>query len=88
LPVEAIKMAIEKDGLKPEQVNGDTIYQALEKNIKEFDTGGLTGPLTISADNHSAARFAKVYQIQKGIQTPITGWVKSPHITRFEDIKK
>ncbi|MDP2718556.1 MAG: ABC transporter substrate-binding protein, partial [Dehalococcoidia bacterium] len=46
LPVEAIKMAIEKDGLKPEQVNGDTIYQALEKNIKEFDTGGLTGPLT------------------------------------------
>ncbi len=88
LVVEAIKAAIQKDGIAPDKVDGQAIYNSMEKNIKNFDTGGLSGPLTISADNHSAANMVKMFQYQKQVQTPITDWFPAPHMTRFEDVQK
>ncbi|MBI4329933.1 MAG: ABC transporter substrate-binding protein [Chloroflexi bacterium] len=88
LVVEAIKAAVEKDRVSADKIDGQAIYTSLEKNIKNFDTGGLSGPLTISADNHSAARLAKIFQIKGGALTPVTDWIQAPHITRFDDVKK
>ncbi len=86
--VEGVKAAIEKDRIAPDKIDGDVIYQSLEKNIKNLDTGGLTGPLTISPENHAAANMAKVFQIRQGKQLPVTGWTRAPHLTRFVDVKK
>lgn len=86
--IEAVKLAIQKDGIAPDKVNGQVIYNSLEKNFKDWSTDGLTAPLTISSDNHSAARMGKILQIKGGKPLPITGWIKAPHITRFEDVKK
>ncbi|MDP2718555.1 MAG: ABC transporter substrate-binding protein [Dehalococcoidia bacterium] len=88
LIMEAVKQAIEKDNVKPEQVNGEVIKASLEKNINNFDTGGLSGPLTITPDNHSASRMAKVFQMRGGKHLPITDFFEAPHMTRFEDVKK
>lgn len=86
--VEGIKAAVEKDKVAPDKIDGQALYKSLENNIRNLDTGGLTGPLTITPENHAAATMAKVFQIQGGKQMPITGWVKAPHLTKFEDVKK
>ncbi|MBI4332870.1 MAG: ABC transporter substrate-binding protein [Chloroflexi bacterium] len=86
--VEAVKAAIEKDRVAPDSIDGTAIYRSLENNIKDVDTGGLTGPLSLSPQNHAAAVMAKVFQIKGGKQLPISGWTKAPHLTRFEDVKK
>ncbi len=88
MAVEAIKLAIEKDGIAPDKIDGQAIFNSLEKNIKNWDTGGITAPLTISGDNHSAARRAKVFQYKNQVHTPVTDWFDAPHITKFEDVKK
>ncbi|MBI4329932.1 MAG: ABC transporter substrate-binding protein [Chloroflexi bacterium] len=85
---EAVKQAIEKDGLSPDKIDGDSIYKSMEKNIKDWDSGGLAGPMTISPDNHSAARMVKIFQMKGGKHLPITDFIKAPHITKFEDVKK
>ncbi len=87
MAVEAIKLAIEKDGIPPDKIDGQAIYNSLEKNIKNWDIG-ISGPLTISPDNHSAARMAKIYQYKNQVQTPVSDWFEAPHITKFEDVKK
>ncbi len=86
--VEAVKAAIEKDKVSPDKIDGEVIYKSLENNIRNLDTGGLTGPLTITPENHAAANMVKVFQIKGGKELPITGWTKAPHMTRFEDVKK
>ncbi len=85
---EAVKQAIQKDGVSPDKIDGDAIYKSLEKNINNWDSGGLAGPMTISADNHGAARLAKFFQMKGGKHLPISDWVKAPHITRLDDVKK
>ncbi|MDZ4246023.1 MAG: ABC transporter substrate-binding protein [Dehalococcoidia bacterium] len=86
--VEAVKQAVTKDKISPDKINGQVIYNSLEKNIKNMDTGGLTGPLTITPEKHYAADYVKVFQIQGGKQLPITDWREAPHLSRFEDVKR
>ncbi len=85
--IEAVKLAIEKDKIAPDKLDNDAIYRSLEKNFNNWDTQGLTAPLTLSPDNHSAARSGKILQIKGGKPLPITGWIPAPHITKFEEAK-
>ncbi|MEW6615537.1 MAG: ABC transporter substrate-binding protein [Thermodesulfobacteriota bacterium] len=54
---------------------------ALE-NIKDMDTGGLSGPVTFSPTNHQGIHRTKLYRAdpESGKVVPITDWRKTPEI--------
>jgi branched-chain amino acid transport system substrate-binding protein len=50
---------------KAGQLNGPGVKAALE-TLKDFDLGGLTNPVTYTADDHRAMTRTPIFQIQKG----------------------
>lgn len=66
------------EGLKKagDNLTGESLKQAIE-SIKDFDTGGLTAPLTYSATQHTggaAIKYVKV-NLEKGSWEPISDWI-------------
>jgi branched-chain amino acid transport system substrate-binding protein len=59
--VEGIERAA-RDG---KLVTGENIRAALE-SIKDFDTHGVTAPITFTPTNHAGSKTARVYQVQGG----------------------
>ena len=54
-----------------DKVDGPAIKEGLEK-IKDFDTGGVSEPVTFTADNHAGVTSAKLYKVQGGKFTKLT----------------
>jgi len=56
------------------RVNGDItgpkIKEALE-SMQDFDTGGLTVPISFSATSHKGSMGLRIYQVQKGHFVPV-----------------
>jgi len=67
--VECLKRA-DKAG----QLNGDGLVKALQ-SIKDFDSGGLTAPLTIKNNKFPVARVWKV-NVAKKILEPVSDWMR------------
>lgn len=65
------------EGLKRcgDNVSGEKLKEAIE-TIKDFDTGGLTAPLTFSPTQHSAPNKVKYVKVNadKGVWEPIGDW--------------
>jgi branched-chain amino acid transport system substrate-binding protein len=55
------------------QLNEQGLTQALQ-SLKEFDTGGLTPPLTIKSNRFPVARVLKSNPV-KGILEPVSDWI-------------
>ena len=55
------------------QLNGDGLVNALQ-SLKDFDTGGLTPPLTIKDNRFPIARVLKSNP-DKGILEPVSDWI-------------
>jgi branched-chain amino acid transport system substrate-binding protein len=53
------------------KVDGPAIKEGLEK-IKDFDTGGVSEPITFTSDDHAGIKSAKIYKIQNGKFTKLT----------------
>ncbi|MFA4911023.1 MAG: ABC transporter substrate-binding protein [Desulfobacteria bacterium] len=58
-------------------LNGETFVAALE-SIKDFDTGGMSGPVGFSSKSHKGAEYTSFVKadLEKGRFVPITGWRK------------
>ncbi|RJP57609.1 MAG: hypothetical protein C4549_04990 [Deltaproteobacteria bacterium] len=56
-------------------LNNDTFVTALE-TLKNFDTGGLSAPVTYTSTNHKAGNESKFYKgdLDKEVLIPFTGW--------------
>lgn len=69
--VEALKRA----GPNP---NGEKIRDAMQQ-IKNFDTKGITPPLTFAADKHKGSTGVKIYRInaERKVYEPIGNWVSA-----------
>ncbi len=69
--VEALKRA----GPNP---NGEKIRDAMQQ-IKNFDTKGITPPLTFAADKHKGSTGVKLYRInaERKVYEPIGNWVSA-----------
>ncbi|MCY1170671.1 Periplasmic binding protein [compost metagenome] len=65
--------ALKKAGPNP---NGEKIRDAMNQ-IKDFDTKGITPPLTFTADRHKGTNGVKIYRInvERKVYEPIGGWV-------------
>ena len=59
-------------------LSGERLVIALE-SIKDFDTGGLTGPINYSPTNHKGGDTWKIFKADPstGGFIPITGWRKA-----------
>jgi branched-chain amino acid transport system substrate-binding protein len=68
------------EGLKRagKNLSGERLVDALE-TIKDFDSGGLTGPITYSSTSHKGGSSWKIFKANPdtGKFIPMTGWSKS-----------
>ncbi|MEA3348916.1 MAG: ABC transporter substrate-binding protein [Pseudomonadota bacterium] len=61
----AMKVMAEAIGNVKGEINGPSIKAALE-NMTDFDTGGLTVPISFSAKSHKGSMGLNIYQVQNG----------------------
>ena len=74
--VEAIRLALNEVGF--DALDGAAVKDALEGNIRDFDTGGLTGPITYTTQERRGNRFIKIGKIEGGKVVSISDWFESP----------
>ncbi len=59
-----------------EELSGENIRQALE-SIRDFDTGGVTQPISFSQTNHRAMRSMRIYEVRDGKWAPVSDFLSS-----------
>jgi len=69
---EAISRVIE-DG---EEVTGPNVRAALEE-MEGYETGGITSPLTFTADDHAGNKALVMYQVQDGEWVAVTDYISA-----------
>jgi branched-chain amino acid transport system substrate-binding protein len=73
---EGVRLAIvahkAKDPDKPLKLSGDDVKIALE-SMKDFDTGGITAPISFSSENHKGTNRVRFFRVEKGQWQPLTG---------------
>ena len=84
LMVEAVRLAIEKDGLP---VTGDKMRQGLE-SIKDFTLGGFLPPLTVSPQDHEGGGWVRMYQTKGEKLVPYSDWFRGYRDVVLEEVKK
>ena len=54
-----------------EVVTGANIKRALE-GVTEMDMGGVTAPITFTAEDHRGAKAVRLYRVESGVWNPVT----------------
>ena len=78
IAVEILRLAVKNagaDDLTPQVVETQGF-----KKLKNFDVGGLHGPVTYTAGDNRMSKSVRVFRIEDGELVPITGWVEAPMI--------
>lgn len=60
-----------------EEVTGPKIKAALE-SLRDYDTGGVTVPISYSADDHLGARGMRLYEVREGSWRQLTDFRTAP----------
>jgi branched-chain amino acid transport system substrate-binding protein len=83
---EAAKRALAAVGY--DKLDGEAMKTAYE-SLTGLDIGqGLEGPITYSPTNRQGTDVVKFYQVQKGKEVDISGWVKVPDTVALHDWSK
>jgi branched-chain amino acid transport system substrate-binding protein len=53
-------------------LSGEAIKQQLEA-LRDFDTGGVTTPVTFTAGDHGGVKGMRIFQVEQGAWRPLTG---------------
>ncbi len=74
-------MAVMTEGIRRviqegKEVNGENIRAALE-TIQNFDTGGVTAPISFSPQSHKGNASLKLYQVQNGKWVAISDFISA-----------
>lgn len=69
-------MAVMAEGMEGaakagDKIDGPAIKEALEK-VKDFDTGGVSEPISFSSESHAGMTSAKLFKVQGGKFTKLT----------------
>ena len=57
--------------------------QGIQK-LKDFDVGGLHGPVSYTPGDNRLSKSVRLFQIKKGVITPITDWIEAP-VVKYEE---
>lgn len=81
----ALKHNVSYDVLSKGNVDS---WRAIEsqgiKKLKNYDVGGLHGPVSYTAGDNRLSKSVRLFQIKKGAITPITGWIDAP-LVKYEE---
>lgn len=80
--VEALKLAVKNVGYE-KLAKGDLEARRLMETqgiqkLKNYDVGGLHGPVNYTPGDNRLAKSVRVFQVKKGAITPITNWIDAP----------
>ena len=85
---EVLRLTIENAGYDVLAKGGENAWQAVEtqgiQKLKNFDVGGLHGPVTYTPGDNRLSKSLRVFQIQKGAIVPVTNWIEAPLI-KYEE---
>jgi len=67
---------------------GETAWMAIEDQgihkLSNYDVGGLHGPVSYTPGDNRLAKSVRVFQVQNGAISTITGWIEAPTV-KYED---
>jgi branched-chain amino acid transport system substrate-binding protein len=73
---EGVRLAIvaqnAKEPAKTLTLDGDAVKAALE-TLRDFDTSGITAPLSFTPENHKGTNRLRFFRVEKGQWQPLTG---------------
>ena len=85
---EILKLAVENVGYDVLAKGDVESWRAIEtqgiQKLKDFDIGGLHGPVSYTPGDNRLSKSVRVFQIQSGEITPISDWVEAPMV-KYED---
>ncbi len=85
---EVLRNAIKNVGYETLAKGGAEAWKAIEtqgiQKLKNYDVGGLQGPVTYTPGDNRLSKSVRVFQIKKGVISPITGWLQAPMV-KYED---
>ena len=58
-------------------LTGERIKAALE-SLSNFDTGGVTVPISFTADDHRGAKGMRLFRVEDGVWLPLTEFLTAP----------
>ncbi|MDX1577845.1 MAG: ABC transporter substrate-binding protein, partial [Gemmatimonadota bacterium] len=70
---EGIRRVLEAD----EEPTGENIRAALE-TLEDFDTGGVTAPITFTPEDHLGSKGLRLFRVEDGSWEPITDFLMAP----------
>jgi len=79
---EILRLAIENVGV--DKLTPQTVEESGFKKLKNFDVGGLHGPVSYTPGDNRFAKSVRVFQIKSGKIVPVTDWFEAPLI-KYED---
>jgi branched-chain amino acid transport system substrate-binding protein len=82
IAAEILRLAAENAGI--DNLTPQVVEEQGFKKLKNFDVGGLHGPVSYSPGDNRLSKSVRVFQIEDGEITPISGWVEAPLI-KYED---
>ncbi|MBI4303647.1 MAG: ABC transporter substrate-binding protein [Chloroflexi bacterium] len=85
---EILKLAVKNAGYEVLAKGGPEAWKAIEtqgiQKLKNFDVGGLHGPVSYSPGDNRLSKSVRVFQIKRGTITPVSSWQETPTI-KYED---
>jgi branched-chain amino acid transport system substrate-binding protein len=85
---EILRNAIKNVGYETLAKGGAAAWKAIEtqgiQKLKNYDVGGLQGPVSYTPGDNRLSKSVRVFQIKKGVISPITGWLQAPMV-KYED---
>ena len=60
-----------------QELTGANIKGALE-TLSDYDMGGVTAPVTLTATDHRGSRGLRIFRVEGGVWIPFTDFVQAP----------
>jgi branched-chain amino acid transport system substrate-binding protein len=75
---EILRLAVQNVGI--DNLTPQKVEEYGFKKLKNFNVGGLHGPVTYTAGDNRLSKSVRVFQVKNGEIVPVTGWVDAPLI--------
>jgi len=88
LMAEILRLAVKNAGIDVLAKGGAPAWKAVEtqgiQKLKNFEVGGLHGPVSYTPGDNRLSKSLRIFQIKKGVITPVSDWIEAPLI-KYEE---
>ena len=86
--VEIVRLALDNVGYDVLAKGDAEAWKAIEEQgiqkLKDYEVGGLHGPVSYTVGDNRLSKSVRVFQIQGGQITPLTDWIDAP-VVKYEE---